>query len=374
MKLSSLQSQAVLFGERLGAMLKSGNLHQKPGSAPGIEYSADVTHAPQAGTLKIDLTCFNDDRLETYSFDSTQAYLDFSLPEWAHWHWINIVGLDAHCIHALSQRHHIHLLAAEDIFNVPQRAKVESYDEGLFIVQRMLMITEHNLKEEQVSFWHHANMLFTFQEHPGDLWDPVRKRIEMPHGRMRKLGTPYLLYALIDALVDQFFPILEHYEEPLESLEQDILKRPTREQQLSIHAIRRELACLKRILWPLRECLDELCRNDDLSLPDEVQAFFRDVYDHALQANDLLETCRDMTAGLNDLYMNTVSARLNEVMKVLTVMASLFIPITFLAGVYGMNFEHIPELSWPHAYPVFWGVCLIVVTTLLVLFRKRGWL
>ena len=188
------------------------------------------------------------------------------------------------------------------------------------------------------------------------------------------MGAGYLLYALLDAVVDHTFPILESYGDMLEELEAAVLDNPRPEIQQKIHRIKRELGMLRRVLWPLREVVNDLHRGDNDEIPDSVTPFLRDVYDHAVQVMEIVESYREQAGGLNDLYMSAISNRMNEIMKVLTIMASFFIPITFVAGVYGMNFEYIPELAWKYSYAGFWGVCISIVLGLLVFFWRRGWL
>jgi magnesium transporter len=188
------------------------------------------------------------------------------------------------------------------------------------------------------------------------------------------MGSAYLLYTLLDAVVDHTFPLLESYGDLLEEMEVAVIDDPKPDIQRQIHRIKRELVVLRRVLWPLREVVNELHRDETERIPKEVKTFMRDVYDHAVQVMEIIETYREQAGGLNDLYMSAVSNRMNEIMKVLTIMASFFIPITFVAGVYGMNFEHIPELAWKYGYPTFWIVCLSVISGLLIFFRRKGWL
>lgn len=376
MKSNPFKIQTRLIGRQLERWFDRSTARSAPGSAPGIEYFPEVDRVPERGAVTIRYTCFNKQQLENHVFDSCDAFLEFTLPTWAENHWIDVVGIHPFAIRALAERFGIHSLAAENIVHIPQRAKVESYDQGLFIIEPMLTLDSATGKiaEEQVSFWMHKNFLFTFQEHSGDVWNSVRQRLEVVNGRMRNLGTPYLLYALIDALVDQLFPVLESFESPLQQLEETILKNPSSNAQETIYAFRRELAYLKRMIWPLRETIDDLYRNEDLEIPDEIQAYFRSIYDHTLEANERVDSFRDFTGSLNEFCVSSISARMNEIMKVLTIMASLFIPITFIAGVYGMNFETLPELQWKYAYPTFWAICLSIIGGLLIFFRKRKWL
>ena len=237
----------------------------------------------------------------------------------------------------------------------------------------MLAMEKGALRQEQVSFFLFEGTVITFQEFQGDVWDPIRTRLLKSGSRIRSMGSSYLLYALLDALVDHCFPILENYGELIEELEAAVLDEPKPDVQGKIYRVKRELAVLRRVLWPLREVVNELQRDDTEEIAAPVRAYMRDVYDHEVQVMDILETYREQAGGLNDLYMASVANRMNEIMKVLTIMASFFIPITFVAGVYGMNFEHIPELSWKYSYAGFWAICLTVVGSLLWYFRRKGW-
>ncbi len=206
------------------------------------------------------------------------------------------------------------------------------------------------------------------------MWEPIRQRLNLPTARLRAGGMSYLLYAMLDAIVDHSFPILEHYGDQLEALENVVIDSPTPQVLQQVHAIKRDLALLRRVLWPMRDVVDQLCRDEQSCMTRDVRPYMRDVYEHAVQVIDIVETYREMAGGLSDMYMSAVSNRMNEIMKVLTIMASFFIPITFIAGVYGMNFEHIPELAWPYSYLVFWGVCVAVVAGLLIYFWRKGWI
>jgi magnesium transporter len=267
-----------------------------------------------------------------------------------------------------------HTLAAEDVLRVPQRPKLEPYEGHLFIVARMLSLQERTLIAEQVSFFVFENTLLTFQERTGDVWDPIRQRLQKAGSRLRTFETSYLLYALLDAVVDHCFPILENYGDQLEELEQAITANPSPQSQHRLHSLKRELAMLRRVIWPLREVLSALCRDDTEGISPSVKTYLRDVTDHTVQVMDIVESCREMAASLNDLYMSAVSNRMNEVMKVLTIMASFFIPITFVAGVYGMNFEQFPDLHWRYSYAVFWLVCLSITICLAIFFVRKGWI
>ncbi|HDR46993.1 MAG TPA: magnesium/cobalt transporter CorA, partial [Geoalkalibacter subterraneus] len=290
--------------------------------------------------------------------------------------WINVEGLhQVEVIETLGQGFGLHPLVLEDILNTDQRPKVEIYDDYIFIVVKMLLYdTEHEgVRTEQVSLVLGKNFVISFQECHGDVFDGVRERLR--HGRrIRFLGSDYLAYALIDAIVDSHFFILEKIGEEIEQLEDELLADPSPESLNQIHRLRREMILLRKSVWPLRELVSELSREDTPMVSRETGVFLRDVYDHCIQVIDTVETFRDLLGGMLDLYMSNVSNRMNEVMKVLTLIATIFIPLTFIAGVYGMNFEYMPELSWKWAYPAVWGIMIGVGIGLVFLFKKKNWL
>ena len=347
---------------------------RQPGARPGIEHMADVNTPPAPGQVTIRCIDYGPERVESVEVNDLGAFLDQPRPDWCTVRWINVDGLHPFVVNRFRQAFDLHTLAAEDVMNVPQRPKLETYDDDLFIVGRMIRLIDHQLQAKQVSFFVSPGRLVTFQESAGDVWQPIRDRIETAGSRLRTHGVDYLIYALLDAMVDHCFPILEHYGERLEQMEGVTAQRPTPALLQRIHSIKRELVLLRRVIWPMRDVVNDLYRDEHDIITDTGRTYLRDVYDHAVQIIDLVETYREMSSGLTDLYMSAVSNRMNEVMKVLTIMASLFIPITFLAGVYGMNFEHIPETKWAWAYPVFWVICLAMVVGLLIFFRRRGWI
>jgi magnesium transporter len=224
-----------------------------------------------------------------------------------------------------------------------------------------------------VSFFVGRKTLLTFQETEGDIWDPIRQRIGLKGSRLRQNDVSFLLYSLLDAIVDQCFPILEYYSDLLEDLEDHILRRPTRSTIQRIHTVKRELLLLRRAAWPMREMINNLQREPHECMSDVTRTYLRDVYDHCVQIIDLVETYRELATGLTETYMSALSIRMNEIMKVLTIMGTIFIPLTFLAGVYGMNMP-IPENQWRWSYPAFWGVCAVTATGMLIWFKRRGWL
>ena len=275
--------------------------------------------------------------------------------------------------------HDFHTLAAEDVLHVPQRPKLEPYDDHSFIVARMTMLTDVGIRAEQISFMFYDKLLITFQEKQGDMFDPIRERIDRDGSRLREHGTGYLLYALLDSIVDHGFPILEQFGDLLETMEDQVLLDPSPKMQKRIFNIKRQLVTLRRVFWPLREMVGELIRNDETNLSDFAKTYMRDVYDHAVQVIDIIETYRETASGLNDLYMSAVSNRMNEVMKVLTIIATIFIPLGFIAGLYGMNFNtespwNMPETQFPYGYPIAVGVMLLCAGGMVFYFWKKGWI
>lgn len=294
--------------------------------------------------------------------------------------WVDVQGLgDAETVNRLGAIFGLHPLALEDVVNTHQRAKVEDYGEHLFIVARMLR-NGGRLETEQVSLFLGKNFVLTFQEQPGDCLDPVRKRLRNAKGRIRKAGADYLAYALLDAVVDAYFPLLEQYGEWLERADDEVSERPTHQTVVRIHALRSDLLLLRRAIWPFRDALAELIREPNPLICDETRVYLRDCYDHTVQIIDLVETCRELCSDLRDYYLSTVNNRMSEVMKVLTVIATIFIPLGFIAGLYGMNFDpsvsrwNMPELRWHHGYLFALGLMATVAAGLLFFFWRRGWL
>jgi len=295
--------------------------------------------------------------------------------------WVDIEGLgDAATIHILGDMFNVHRLAREDIVTLHQRPKVEQYGEQLFIVARAVYLGEH-LDTEQISLFVGRNFVLTFQEgRPGDCLEAIRERIRKRGGRIRDVGHDYLTYALLDAIVDSYFPVLEEYGERLEALEDEILLHPHADTVARIHGIKRDLLTLRRAMWPQRETFNSLLRGEASVMTTETRLYMRDCYDHSVQILDLLETYRELGSDLIDMYLSMVSNRTNEIVRVLTVISVIFIPLTFIAGVYGMNFDterspwNMPELKWYFGYPFALLLMLLVALAQLVFFRRRGWL
>ncbi len=289
--------------------------------------------------------------------------------------WLNIIGLhETGTLERLGEAFGLHPLTVEDIASVGQRPKLEGFDDYLYIVLRMLRLDNGRVEQEQISLVLGRNVLLTFQEHPGDVFEPVRERIRQNKGRIRKLDADYLAYTLIDVIIDNYFIVLEHLSDELELLEEHVFADPGPSVPERINQLKREMLSLRKVIWPLRELMAGLQREESSLLSRTVLTFLRDAYDHAIQAIDTVETLRDMLSGLQDAYLSSVSLRMNEVMKVLTIIATIFIPLSFLVGVYGMNFDVMPELHFRYGYFVLWGVMLAITAGMLLYFRRRKWL
>jgi len=290
--------------------------------------------------------------------------------------WVDVQGLgDEAILRAIGKVFGLHPLALEDVVNVPQRPKVESFpDHTLFITRMARMHDPHTAVSEQLSLIVGPTFVVTFQERPGDILDPVRRRIRQGKGPIRTVGADYLAYAIIDTLIDGYYPILEQFGEAMEALEEEIVVAPEAGHLKTVHHLKRELLAIRRTMWPLREALGTVIREGTPFFSDAVQVYLRDCQDHCVQMIDVVETYRELAGGLMDVYLSSVGNRQNEVMKVLTVMASIFIPLTFLAGIYGMNFDHMPELHAAWGYPVLLGVMVLTAVLMVVFFRRKGWL
>jgi len=291
--------------------------------------------------------------------------------------WINIDGLhEIDIIEKVGQHFNIHPLVLEDIINTGQRPKTEEFEDVIFVVLKMLHYNakSEKIESEQFSLVLGPNFLISFQEIQGDIFKTVRERIRKPKTRIRKAGCDYLAYALIDAIVDHYFVILEALGDKMEDLEAELLDDPTRNTVEIIHEMKQEMIYMRKHIWPIREIINGLVKSESSLIQEQMHVYFRDVYDHTIQVIDTIESYRDILAGMLDIYLSTVSNRMNEVMKVLTIIATIFIPITFIAGVYGMNFKFMPELEWRGGYFMVWGIVIVVVGIMIGFFKKKQWL
>jgi len=291
--------------------------------------------------------------------------------------WINIDGLhEVEIIEKLGSHFGLHPLLLEDILNTDQRPKMEDYGDYIFVVLKMLYSGENKdeIEAEQVSLILGSNFVISLQEREGDVFDPVRDRIRKKKGRIRKAGSDYLTYALLDAIVDNYFLILENVGEKIEDTEQQLATNPSSETLQHIRELKNEMIFMRKSVWPLRELINGLERCESTLIHESTGAYLRDVYDHTIQIIDTVESYRDMISGMVDIYLSSISNKMNEVMKVLTIFASIFIPLTFFAGIYGMNFEFMPELSWHWGYFALLGFMALIGISLVVYFKRKRWL
>jgi len=345
---------------------------KKVGLSPG---TLVYTGEKKKDEIKITLFDYKEDSITEKTLKKIEETFPFKETDGTSW--INIDGLhDVNIIEKLGEHFEIHPLTLEDILHTSQRPKVEDYDSYLFIVVRMFFYDseQKELKSEQVSFVLGKKYLITFQEDTGDVFDTVRDRLRKGGPRMRNGGPDYLAYALIDAIVDSYFHILEQIGDEIEEIEDRIIVNAEQRDLQTIHSLRRELILLRKSVWPLRELLSSLQRNENGIIRKQTQIYIRDVYDHTIQIIDTIESYRDMVMGMLETYLSSLSNKMNEVMKVLTVIATIFIPLTFLAGVYGMNFAHFPELQVEWMYPWgFWGFIVICGGLMYLYFKHKKW-
>jgi magnesium transporter len=350
--------------------------YSPPGSSPG------TLHIPPAlrGDVRITAIHYSYDAYTEKEITDLDGFLTTAPRDGVLW--INVDGLgDVSVIEKLGQYWNLHPLALEDVLNVPQRAKMEDYEHYAFLVFRMAFEEEAMQgRMEQVSLFLGSSYVLTFQEEPqNDSFEPVRHRLRHQRGKIRHCGADYLAYALLDAAIDSFFPVLEVLGEKLAELEDAVLEAPTRETMEAIHTIRRTLTHLRRAMWPAREAVQAFARSEAEWISDPTKVFLRDCHDHVLQVLDVLESYRDLAASLMETYLSSQSYRMNEVMKVLTIIATIFIPLTFIAGIYGMNFDvsksplNMPELRWYWGYPFSLVLMAGVALCLVVFFRRKGW-
>ena len=290
--------------------------------------------------------------------------------------WINIDGLhETDVIDKIGRHFGLHPLLLEDILNTGGRPKIEDFGEYVFVVLKMLYQEDNGgeILSEQISLLFGENYVISFQESIGDVFGSIRERIRKGKGRVRKERADYLAYLIIDSIVDNYFNVLEDIADYIEDTEEVLLEKPNSETLQTIHGLKNDALFLRKSIWPLREIINVLERGESPLIQETTRIYFRDIYDHTVQIMDTLDTFRDMIAGMLDTYLSSMSNRMNEVMKVLTIFASIFIPLTFMAGVYGMNFEYMPELQWPWGYPVLWVLMLTVGITMVVMFKRKKW-
>ena len=344
---------------------------QKAGLPPGT-----LVHIGEQKVEKVRISIIDYDEKQLKEMDAETVEVCFPFRDSNTVTWINIDGLhDVGIIEKLGSCYNLHPLLLEDILNTEQRPKMEDFGDYLFLVLKMLDYGENGVIEaEQVSLVLGPNYVISFQEHEGDVFNAVRERIRKNKGRIRKSGADYLAYALMDSIVDNYFLILENVGERIETAEQQLAENPTMETLNAIRELKKEMIFLRKSIWPLREVINNLERGESSLIHESLTAYLRDVYDHTIQIIDTVESLRDMISGLLDVYLSSISNKMNEVMKVLTIFASIFIPLTFVAGIYGMNFKFMPELEWTWGYFVVLCVMAAAAAVMLVYFKRKKWL
>jgi magnesium transporter len=352
------------------------------GARPGLGPEDLALLPTRPGAAAVTCVDFSASQLESRDVRDLAAFLADHRPAWSAVRWVDVGGLsDLGVVEALARKYHLHPLAVEDVLHVPQRPKCEAYpaqgdtQARLFVVARVLGLADGRLREEQVSLFVGHNTVLTFRERGGDeLWATVRHRLSVAGSHVRQHDASYLVYSLLDSIVDRWFPLLEELGDRLEKLEDEVLESPSREAISQVHALRRELLVLRRVAWPMREVIAALQREPHECLSDTTRTYLRDVHDHIVQVIEMIEAYREVVGSVQETFMTATSNRMNEVMKVLTVVGTIFIPITFLAGVYGMNFHHMPELDSGWSYPAFWVLCASVSGGMLLWMKRRGWI
>ncbi len=318
---------------------------------------------------------YDEQTFEERAFDAVEQALAFCGSSRATW--LNVDGVhDPEVIARIGQCFDIHPLTQEDIRHTVQRPKKEDFQHYLYIVLQMLRYQpeQRSVESEQVSLIVTPKTVISFRESPGDAFNPVLERLRKATGRLRSQGCDYLAYAILDAVVDNYFVILENIGADIDALEEEVMENPDANVHHRIHDLKRQVISLRKMIWPLREVIAGLSKQDSPLISTTTAIFLRDVYDHTIQVIDTVESYRDLLAGMLDLYLSTVSYRMNEVMKVLTLIATIFIPITFVVGLYGMNFKFMPELEWRWGYAYVWGVMIVMVAVLIGYFKKKHWL
>ncbi|GGX15379.1 magnesium/cobalt transporter CorA [Aquimarina muelleri] len=342
------------------------------GLAPGtVVYTGDKT----SGDLYIEVFDYSEDFFEEKELNSIEEAFKYSDSEPITW--INVNGLNhTEAIEKIGEHYDLHPLILEDIANTDQRPKIDEYEKYLFVVLKMLYFDkDEKLCIEHISFVLGNTYVISFQESDGDVFDSIRNRIRLGKGRVRSMGSDYLLYALMDAAVDNYFNLIEAMGDKIEELEDNLFEeKPNDDITYDIQSLKREVLKIRRAVFPLREVVNRIEKSEHHLITEKTQFYLRDLYDHIIQVSENIEIYREMTWGLMDMYMTTISNKMNEVMKVLTIMASIFIPLTFLAGIYGMNFENIPELKFKYGYHILWGIMIAVFIGLLYYFKRKKWL
>jgi magnesium transporter len=327
----------------------------------------------RTGKSFLRITSFNAEEIKEWTTD--QPIRPEELPE-GMLHWVDFVGVhDVEKVREMAESFHLHPMMVEDILNVEQRPKLDTHETHHYVVLKMarILLEEAEIQLEQVSFAMGKNFVLSFQEEATDTFDPVRERLQKK-ARIRQRGPEYLLYALIDTIVDHYFYVLEHFGNALEDLEEQLMEDSSRDSLMQLYHLKREMVSMRRAVWPLREVIGQLDRGDSNLTNKSTKVYFRDLYDHIIQVIDTVETYRDLLSGMVDLYQSTVSNRMNSIMKVLTIISTVFIPITFLTGVYGMNFGYMPLLNDPDGFWIIAALIMVSAIAMLIYFRRQKWM
>jgi len=362
-----------IAGRKTRSLLTSrlfGARPEQPGSPPGTltQRGEGKVERPKLTIITYDEAAFEEREI---ALDQAAQYASVGRTLW-----LNVDGLgDVEVLRELGRIFEIHELILEDIVNTGQRPKVEEHDDCFFVVLKMIYGNRQrdDIEAEQVSLIVKKGVIISFQEREGDVFGMIRDRLRSAKGRVRKTGADYLAFALMDAIVDNYFVVMEQLGDQIEILESEVLEEPGTQTAGKLHALRTRTILLRRSIWPLREVVSGLMRAESKLVHKTTLAYMRDLYDHTIQVVETLETYRDMLSGMLDLYLSSVSNRMNEVMKVLTMIATLFIPLSFIAGVYGMNFQNMPELTWRWGYAGALALMAAVAATFLVFFKKKRW-
>jgi magnesium transporter len=345
---------------------------RKAGLPPG-----SLIHVGEVKAERTKITVIDYDEQDFKEKGAETAEECFAFRDTATVTWINVDGVhDGEVIGKLGSCFGVHPLILEDIMSTGQRPKMEDMGSYIYIVVRMLSFQDRKreVQSEQVSLILGPNFVISFQESVGDVFDSVRERIREGKGRVRKMGPDYLAYALIDAIIDNYFLVLEKLGEKVEEIEEELVSDPGRKTLQEIHVLKREMIYLRKSVWPLREVISGMTRSESKLVSESTGIFLRDVYDHTVQVIDTVETYRDMLSGMLDINLSSISNRMNEVMKVLTIIATIFIPLTFIAGIYGMNFKFMPELEWRWGYFIVLGVMAGLAVWMLIYFKRKKWM
>ncbi len=346
-------------------------ISKKAGTVPGT-----LVHIGESKTEKVKITIINYDESDFREKIARSAQECIDSVNEKGVTWINIDGVhDVDLVSDLGKAFNIHPLVLEDIVNTGQRPKFDDFEDYIFVVLKMLYKEHksHDITAEQVSLIVGKNFVISFQEQEGDVFENVRERIRKAKGRIRKMRSDYLAYSLIDAVVDNYFVILESIGEKIEDMEKKLVKKADPKILQNIYGVKRDIIFFRKFVWPLREAINALARGDAALVDQTTVIYLRDVYEHTIQVIDTIETSRDMISGMLDMYLSSLSNRMNEVMKVLTIFAAIFIPLTFIAGIYGMNFKYMPELEWHWGYFSVLGFMAVVAGVLIIFFKKKKW-